>query len=378
MRSRYLATVAVALLAGGLAACSGSADDAADTGADTGGPIAVNASDTGCEVGVTDVDAGTVQFKITNKGAKVTEFYVYAAGDRVMGEVENIVPGLSRDLHVELAAGTYETACKPGMIGKGIRGPLKVNGSAAPLTEDAALKEATDSYSRYVKSQTEALLTKTQEFVDAVKAGDAAKAKALFPIARTYWERIEPVAEIFGDLDPKIDGREEVVEEGMKFTGFHAIERDLWKTNDISKSGPMADELMVNIKEIVAKANAEQLSPLQLANGAKELLDEVATGKITGEEDRYSHTDLWDFNANVEGSKAAIAALRPALEQRNADLVKQLDTEFANVDTALSEHRDGDGWKYHNELSQDDLKALSDAINALAEPISKVAAVVAG
>jgi iron uptake system component EfeO len=377
MRSRYLATVAVALLAGGLAACS-SSDDSAGTDAAAGGPIAVNASDTGCEVGLTDVDAGTVQFKVTNKGGKVTEFYVYAAGDRVMGEVENIAPGLSRDLHVELPAGTYETACKPGMIGKGIRGPLKVNGSAAPLTEDAALKDATTSYSRYVKSQTDALLQKTQEFVDAVKAGDVAKAKALFPVARTYWERIEPVAEIFGDLDPKIDGREEVVEEGMKFTGFHAIERDLWKTGDISKSGPMADELMVNIKEIVAKANAEQLSPLQLANGAKELLDEVATGKITGEEDRYSHTDLWDFNANVEGSKAAISALRPALEQRNSDLVKQLDAEFANVDTALSSHRAGDGWKLHTELSKEDLKSLSDAINALAEPISKVAAVVAG
>ena len=152
-----------------------------------------------------------------------------------------------------------------------------------------------------------------------------AKAKALFPIARTYWERIEPVAEIFGDLDPKIDGREEVIEEGMEFTGFHRIEKDLWVTGDISKSGPMADQLMADVKEIVAKANAEKLSPLQLANGAKELLDEVATGKITGEEDRYSHTDLWDFNANVEGSKAAIAALRPVLEERDPALVKTLD-----------------------------------------------------
>ena len=126
----------------------------------------------------------------------------------------------------------------------------------------------------------------------------------------------------------------------------------------------------------MAKANAEKLSPLQLANGAKGLLDEVATGKITGEEDRYSHTDLWDFNANVEGSNAAIAALRPVLEERDAALVKTLDTEFANVDTALGKHRAGDGWKLHNELSQANLKELSDAINALAEPISKVAAVV--
>jgi iron uptake system component EfeO len=293
-----------------------------------------------------------------------------------MGEVENIAPGLSRELHVELPAGSYETACKPGMIGKGIRAALTVSGSAAPLTDDAKLADATASYSRYVQSQTAALLPKTEEFVTAVKAGDVAKAKALFPIARTYWERIEPVAEIFGDLDPKIDGREEVIEEGMEFTGFHRLEKDLWGSGDVSKDGAIADQLLADVKEIVAKANAEKLSPLQLANGAKELLDEVATGKITGEEDRYSHTDLWDFNANVEGSKAAIASLRPVLEERDPALVKTLDAEFANVETALAKHRDGDGWKLHTQLSQADLKGLSDAINALAEPVSKVAAVV--
>jgi iron uptake system component EfeO len=302
---------------------------------------------------------------------------VYAPGDRVMGEVENIAPGLSRELRVELTAGSYETACKPGMIGKGIRSALTVSGSAAPLNADAALAAATASYSRYVRSQTDTLLVKTEEFVTAVKNNEVEKAKALFPITRTYWERIEPVAEIFGDLDPKIDGREEVVEEGMEFTGFHRIEKDLWGSGDVSKDGPIADQLLADVKEIVAKAQAEKLSPLQLANGAKALLDEVATGKITGEEDRYSHTDLWDFNANIDGSKAAIASLRPVLEQRDPELVKTLDTEFANVDAALAEHRAGDGWKLHTELTEADLKALSDAINALAEPVSKVAAVVA-
>ncbi|MFC7534870.1 iron uptake system protein EfeO [Actinoplanes sp. GCM10030250] len=366
---RLLVLATVALLAG----CGADEPESAAAG----GPIAVKATDTGCEVARTSVDAGTSVFAITNGGQKVTEFYVYAPGDRVMAEVENIAPGLSRNLHVELPAGTYETACKPGMIGKGIRGALTVSGSAAPLTDDAALLAATDSYSRYVKSQTAALEEKTGEFVTAVKAGDVAKAKALFPVARTYWERIEPVAEIFGDLDPRIDGREEVTEEGLTFGGFHRIEKDLWEGGDVSNSGPIADQLMTDVKEIVQKANAEKLSPLQLANGAKALLDEVASGKITGEEDRYSHTDLWDFNANIEGSKAAIASLRPVLDERDPELVKTLDTEFANVDAALAEHRAGDGWKLHTALTQADLKKLSDAINALAEPISQVAAVVA-
>ncbi|MFI1192283.1 iron uptake system protein EfeO [Micromonospora sp. NPDC020750] len=373
--TRFLALAATGVLATtGVAACGGAEKDGA---AGDGGPVTVKATDTACEVGRTDLPAGQTSFKVTNSGAKVTEFYVYAAGDRVMGEVENIAPGLSRELRVELPAGTYETACKPGMIGKGIRGALKVSGTAATVAPDAALAEATASYQRYVNSQTAALLTKTEEFVAAVKAGDVAKAKALYPVARTYWERIEPVAESFGDLDPKIDGREEVIEEGMEFTGFHRIEKDLWTSGDISKDGPIADQLLVDVKAIVAKANAEKLTPLQLANGAKALLDEVASGKITGEEERYSHTDLWDFNANLEGSKAAIASLRPALEQRSPELVAQLDKEFANVETALGKHRDGDGWKLHTALSKADLKELSDSINALAEPISKVAAVVA-
>jgi iron uptake system component EfeO len=370
---RLLTLTAAGLLGGALAGCDGSTP----TETAAGGPIAVTASDTACDVAAKQAAAGTVTFKVTNKGSKVTEFYVYAGGDRIMGEVENIAPGLSRELHVELPAGTYETACKPGMVGKGIRGQFAVSGSAQALTADAKLAAATESYQRYVRSQTAALLEKAQEFVDAVKAGDVAKAKALFPVARTYWERIEPVAEIFGDLDPKIDGREEVIEEGMEFTGFHRIEKDLWVTGSVAGSGPMADRLMADIKEIVAKANAEKLSPLALANGAKELLDEVATGKITGEEDRYSHTDLWDFAANLEGSQAAVAALRPVLEERAPDLVTTLDTTFAAAKTTLEKHRKGDGWRLHNELSPTELKELSDAINALAEPVSKVAGVVA-
>ncbi|GAA4575288.1 iron uptake system protein EfeO [Planotetraspora kaengkrachanensis] len=378
MRTTPAVAVAIASLGLLAAACSSAeTPTAASTGAAKPDKIAVAANDTECKVGATQLPAGTSTFTVTNGGSKVTEFYVYAAGDRVMGEVENIVPGLTRDVIVELPAGTYETACKPGMIGNGIRNPLTVTGEHKPLTDDAALADATASYKRYVKTQSETLLTKTQEFVDAVKAGDIDKAKGLFPVARTYWERIEPVAEVFGDLDPAIDARENDVEAGQEWTGYHRIEKDLWVEKDISKDGPLADKLIADVTTIVQKANAAELSPVQLGNGAKELLDEVATGKITGEEDRYSHTDLWDFDANLQGSQAAVQSLRPVLEERDPALVKTLDEKFAAAEAALEAHRQGDGWKLHNELSKDDLKKLSDTINALAEPISKVAAVIA-
>jgi len=366
-----------ALLAAGtlvaVTGCSSSSGDKAD-----GSPIAVTASEDGCKLGETQLAAGTHTFEVRNTGSQVTEFYVYAPGDRIMAEVENIGPGLSRKLIVELQAGKYEGACKPGMKGKGIREALTITGEApAHVSTDAKLAEATASYQRYVKSQSTALIEKTTEFVAAVKAGDQAKAKALFPVARTYWERIEPVAEIFGDLDPAIDGREDGVEPGKEFTGYHKIEKDLWVGKDVSKSGPVADKLLADVKKVVELANSTTLTPVQLANGSKELLDEVATGKVTGEEDRYSHTDLWDFKANVEGSQGAIAALRPVLEERDPALVKEIDRRFAAVDSALDKHVKGDGFKLYTELTPAEIKELSTVIDAVGEPVSKVAAVVA-
>ncbi|WP_369257291.1 iron uptake system protein EfeO [Geodermatophilus amargosae] len=371
------------LTAGLLAALTTAACSSPDTGSGgaSGGQAAetvpVAASDDACDVASSELPAGTHQFQVTNSGSQVTEFYVYADGDRVMGEVENIAPGLTRELLVELPAGAYEAACKPGMIGDGIRSDLTITGEAVQLSEDETLAQAGADYQRYVQSQTGALLEQTTAFVDAVKAGDVEGAKALFPVARTYWERIEPVAEVFGDLDPLIDGREGDQAEGEDFTGYHRIEQALWVGNTTEGMTPYADQLLANVQEIVDLANETTLEPLQLANGAKALLDEIATGKITGEEDRYSHTDLWDFSANLEGSEAAVQALRPYLEEADPDLVAEIDERFAATEAELEQYRTDGGWTLHDQLTEDQLQGLSDSITALSESVSQVAAVVA-
>ncbi|MFD4676980.1 iron uptake system protein EfeO [Lentzea sp. NPDC058450] len=357
-----------------LSACGSTQNNA--TGTD--GPIAVEAADDACRVARTSANTGNVTFEVTNKGTKVTEFYLYAEGDRILGEVENIGPGLTRRLIVEVSeAGKLQTACKPGMKGNGIRSEFTVSGDGKKSTDtDAKLRDATSSYQHYVNSQADSFLTKTTEFTDAVKAGKIDDAKALFPIARTYWERIEPVAGSFGDLDPKIDGREDVIAEGMEFTGFHRLEKDLWVSGVQADTSSIADRLRADVEEVVKLAKGVELKPLDLANGAKGLLDEVATGKITGEEDRYSHTDLWDFRGNVDGSKAAIASLRPVIQDKDAAMLSTLDDKFAALDKLLESHRKGDGFKLYTELTPDEVKALSDALDALGEPVSKVAEVV--
>jgi iron uptake system component EfeO len=380
VRDRRLPLLTAGLLAALTTAACGGADTGsggASGGGEAADTVTVAASDDACDVATSELPAGTHNFEVTNSGAQVTEFYVYAEGDRVMGEVENIAPGLTRELLVELPAGTYETACKPGMVGDGIRSDLTITGEAASLSEDETLAQAGEDYQRYVQSQTGALLEQTTAFVDAVKAGDVEGAKALFPVARTYWERIEPVAEVFGDLDPLIDGREGDQAEGEDFTGYHRIEQALWVGDTTEGMTPYADQLLANVQEIVDLANETTLEPLQLANGAKALLDEIATGKITGEEDRYSHTDLWDFAANLEGSEAAVQALRPFLEEADPDLVTEIDERFAATEAELEQYRTEGGWTLHDQLTEDQLQGLSDSITALSESVSQVAAVVA-
>ena len=357
-----------------LSACSGGGQNAA-----AGGPITVDATDTACTVSATTANAGNLTFEVTNKGTKVTEFYLYAEGDRIMGEVENIAPGLTRRLTVEVAdAGTYQTACKPGMSGDGIRGAFTVTGGATRQADaNTKLGDATKSYATYVASQSDALLTETQKFADAVKSGNVADAKARYAPTRVYYERIEPVAEKFGDLDPAIDVREADLEEGQQFTGFHRLEKDLWVTGLQPDSAQIADKLVADVTTLVTRGKTIELSALDLANGAKELLDEVATGKITGEEETFSHTDLWDFQANLDGSEAAIQALRPVLQERDPQLVTEVDTQFKNVHTLLDAQRSGDGFKYYTELTQDQIREFASAVDALSEPLSKTAEVVA-
>ncbi|OMC36552.1 peptidase M75 [Mycobacterium sp. GA-1841] len=372
---------AAAVLAGiSMSACQAKEADSGSAGA-KGTPITVDATDTECTLSGTTATTGPATFEVTNNGNKVTEFYVYGKGERVMGEVENISPGLKRQLIVQLTQpGTYQTSCRPGMVGEGIRGNFEVTGEAVQIDTEGKFKEAADSYKRYVLSQTDALIPSTEAFVAAIKAKDVAKAKSLYPTTRTYYERIEPVAESFpNDLDPRIDLREADLEEGQKWTGFHALEKQLWVTGLQPDANALADQLLADVRELEAGVKAPDwtIDSTQIAGGAQGLLDEVALSKISGEEDIFSHTDLWDFKANVEGSQTAVASVRPILDERDAELGKRVDEQFANVEKLLEKYRQGDGFVSYDKVTEPQRQELSRAIDALSKEVSQVQGVIA-
>jgi iron uptake system component EfeO len=346
--------------------------------------ITVTSTDDKCDVSAAKAESGTISFKVKNSGNEVTEFYLLGEdGLRIVGEVENVGPGLTRNLVLTAQPGKYFTSCKPGMIGKGIRSAFTVADSGKDTSikgvDQKAITAALAQYKAYVKDQTSQLLPLTQQFVAAYKSGDDAKAKELFPVARFNYESIEPVAESFGDLDPLTDLREADLEPGQKWTGWHRIEKDLWppasgyKALDTAGRAEYGDDLLKNITELNKRVQTIDYTVDQVANGAKGLLDEVAKSKITGEEDTWSHTDLSDFQANVDGAKVAYETLKPLLDIKDKALSDTLGTRFAALQKLLDQYKQGNGFVFYDTVKQPQRKELSDAVNALSEPLSKMA-----
>jgi iron uptake system component EfeO len=359
--------------------------------------ISVDSSADACTVSADTARSGTLRFSVKNSGDQVTEFYLLADdGLRIVGEVENIGPGISRDLVVQAQPGDYSTVCKPGMIGDGIgKAAFSVTGDKVALSgnEQEQVDAAATNYVAYIKDQVAQLVTGTDSFLAAYEGGDDDTARSLYATTRANYERIEPVAESFGDLDPEIDFREADVAPGDEWTGWHRIEKDLFPPAAADNGGVAyvaltteersyyADKLKANTQELYDAVHADDytVSIDAISNGAISLLEEVASGKITGEEEIWSHTDLWDFQANLEGARVAYEGVRDIVEAKDPKVVKTLDTRFADLEKQLAGYGSLDeGFVYYNELTPGQVKELADGVNALSEPLSELTATLVG
>ena len=243
------------------------------------------------------------------------------------------------------------------------------------------LSKETAEYKKYVEGQIDLLLKDTENFAQLLKTGKLDEAKKVYPLIRMAYERSEPIAESFGESDIKIDYRlvdfkeEFKNEEGWK--GFHRIEKILWEQNTTKGTEKYADDLVNDIKELKAKIATIEVTPDLMVTGAIDLLNEVSTQKITGEEEVFSHTDLYDFRANIEGAQKIFELFRPKLEQKDAKLVTTLDTEFKAVNALLDKYMTDDKhYKLYTELTKEDTKALAEAVTKLGEPLSQMGIVI--
>lgn len=410
---RAISTGAAALTGLLLLSACGSGDDAATTtdaavadavsssaapatapssAAGTGAPgaatevrVTVTEAD-GCVAEPDTVPAGPITFLIVNQDSTGVTEVELVAEQRILGERENLTPGFESTFSVRVDGGSYEIFC-PGATVE--RKPFTVTGEAAETSGDVAelLDQAAIDYATYIDDQVAFLVEPVAELQAAIDGGDVEAAKLAYAKARPFYERIEPVAESFPDLDPAIDLRIGDVEDGVEWTGFHPIEQDLFANGEITdKTKELAAKLVDDVAELqrltgelsaaTVDGSGEGYQAFEIANGASGLLDEVLLSKITGEEEAYSKLDLLDFEANVEGSLQAFATLKPALDQIDPTVVPTIATAFDDLTVVLNDYKDPaalGGWTPYDDLTDADKKKLTDALLVVQEPLSAVA-----
>lgn len=417
LKLRYAPFAVVAALT--LTGCVENTTQAEGDDAAASGTITVNSTETECTVSVASTTSGTAQFEITNDSGKTTEFYLLGDdGLRVVSEKENIAPGETATLTVSLQPGDYFTACKPGMRGTNVgEAAFTVTGEAIELTgEDQELFDAAVAdYINSVKNEVEELQPKVEEFVAAYASGDDDTARELYAPIRVHYERIEPVAEALGVLDPRIDYREidykaeaeQLEEDDPTFTqwlGFHRIEKDLWvpgedqlqpdgsfawedwEPSTAEERQVIADTLVSDVSALYDAVHAEdfiatsQTDISTVSNGAASLLEEIATGKVTGEENWWSHMDLWDFQANLEGSRIAFDLVAPIAERKSdegAELVADIEEAFDDMQALLETYGNyEDGFTSYDQVDDAARKELTTKLDAVREPLSKLTSAV--
>lgn len=250
--------------------------------------------------------------------------------------------------------------------------PLAAFAGTAPLD----LVGPVSDYKIYVTEQIDKLVDETQKFTDAVKTGDIATAKKLYAPTRVHYESIEPIAELFSDLDASIDSRVDDHEKGVSaddFTGFHRLEYALFSQNSTKDQAALADKLLADVKDLQTRVAGLTFPPEKVVGGAAALLEEVAATKISGEEDRYSHTDLYDFQGNIDGAKKIVDLFRPQIEKSDKAFAAKVDKNFATVDKILAKYKTKDGgFETYDKVKENDRKALVGPVNTLAEDLSKL------
>jgi iron uptake system component EfeO len=249
-------------------------------------------------------------------------------------------------------------------------------GSAEAATNPLDLVGPVSDYKIYVAAEVDKFVSGTQAFADAIKAGDLAKAKSLYAPARVFYERVEPLAELFSDLDGAMDSRADDHEQKEKdpaFTGFHRLEYLLFAKGSTVDAVPFADKLVADTKDLQGRIAGLSVEPKVMVAGAAGLIEEVAATKISGEEDRYSGTDLYDFQANVDGAQKIVALLDPLLAKADPALQQKIAANFKTVDALLAKYKTADGgFETYDKLTPADRLALQGPVTELAEDLSKL------
>ena len=330
-----------------------------------------------CEPNAITVPAGKNAFRIVNRSERAVEWEILD-GVLVVEERENIAPGLSQVINANLQPGDYAITC--GLLSNP-RGTLHVT----PTAESEANAKARPSmvafigplseYRVYLSLQGSALIKAVTALQQAIEAGDLSAAQAAYIPARAAYQRIAPAAQRLAELDNAINARADYYEkreQDAAFSGFHRIEYALFDQHSVEGLNPVAQRLQTDVTTLKQQLLAQNMAPEQLAAIVVRNMRSLADIRSTGEEERYSHSDLNGFAANLEGTRKVVDLLRPLLSKSNGPLLEKIDAASAALDTELNGLNTDSGYRPYDQVDAEQRKLIAHKAKALADALDGI------
>ncbi|MEL1087024.1 iron uptake system protein EfeO [Pseudomonas sp. OB66] len=319
--------------------------------------IVVNIHPHSCEPNALTVPAGRASFRIVNRSERAVEWEILD-GVLVVEERENIAPGLSQVINANLQPGDYAITC--GLLSNP-RGTLHVTPTAA---SDAAAKAKPSmvafvgplsEFRVYLAVQSSALIKAATALNQAIATGDLEQAQALYLPARAAYQRLAPAAQRLAELDNQINARADYFEKREQdpaFVGFHRLEYALFQQRKLDDVAPIAQRLLADVTVLKQQLLAQSLPPEQLVGIVVRNLNSLADVRAgSGEEERYSRSDLNGFAANAQTARKVVDLLRPMLSKSSADVLANVDQAMSDFDNQLNAFKSADGYVSYDAVT---------------------------
>jgi iron uptake system component EfeO len=370
MRTPFLIVGAALLLA--------AAGDARPHTAGAVRPAAIEASVTGCGSGWAHPRTGPQTLPLRNDGSTAAEvMLIDPASGAIYAEIEGLGPGVTRDLHVALGAGTYAFRCADDGGGDPVTGPAtRITGARGgepairPVNSNDLYAPA-KAYEKYVATGIDRLAARTDDLRAAVDGGDLDAARSAWTPAHLAYERLGAAYGTFGDFDGAINGGPAGLPGGVHdpdFTGFHRLEYGLWHGESASSLREVADRLAKDVRGLKADLPRQRMDPADLPLRAHEILENTLQFQLTGTADQGSGTTLRTAAANIEGTREVLSVLRPVLAPRYRNL-PAVGTWLDRMDADLK------GRSSVATLSRPDRERLNGTAGQLLELLAPIATI---
>jgi iron uptake system component EfeO len=346
MRTRgLLAAAASAVLAAGAAACGSSAPPRASASATA---IAFNDSSCG---GVWHLARpGWHTFEISNQAENGAEVdLTNPASGGVYDELENIGPGTTAPMSLDVGSGKYAFLCVVQDFQPITGHTVIVHGHAAgtpaivPVTYND-LYPLAKRYAQYTEAGLRVLAAETTRLAADLGGGKLAPARRDWLTAHLQYETLGAAYDAFGKFDDEIDGRADAVgTSSPKWTGFYRLEFGLWHGQSAHQLTAVADTLNTDVRQLLAWWPTQQIPLLDIGLRTHEIMENALEFQLTGHDDYGSGTTLATTLANIQGDRYLLSLLHPLLAPR----YRQLPEVYTGLDLLQSlirkEHRP-DGW----------------------------------